>query len=294
MKNTNNYSEGFSELLKSEFFNSEHSPYRFLDLVKQHYKANDDSPFPTIPELFPGKNNSWLSKELQKWKKKLRPEEDSFNPTLQNLFIFCKITGKTPNTVLMPDRVYYGPDQIEYLSFEAINSLVQYLQTIDHLEQNFTVPVLYAPESMTSAFLVIYSRSINQKESIYIRFLLSSVEQCDANGGGDESGGITSVPITTNNAMNTMGEVKITSSSTTFAELKNVYDRMRDEFKWAQSDLRTVVVDDFYSEFLSWLRSRDMRDCELTKYFPTDAVVCPESGVSALDGIRNKNQEYER
>lgn len=290
---TKNYSDVFSDILREEFCDPENASFGFIERVREHYKANADSPYPTVAELFPGRTNNWLSKELQKWKKKVTGEVDTFSPTLQNLYIFCLITSKTPNAVLMPGKAYYGPDEIEYLSLDALKSLVSYLQTIRSLENDHTVPVLLAPEKMVAAFLSIYSRIINNQEIIYVQFILSSAESCYGSED-DQLGGMKTVPTSSDDTLSNSGEVKITGNKDALTKFEKAYNNMKAEFEIAKADLNTIVVDEFYSEFSNWIRRSVDNNSELTRYFPVPYLSPQDDKGSVLNSIPSGTKERER
>jgi len=288
-----NYSDVFSDILREEFCDPENAKFSFIERVKEHYKADANSPYPTVAELFPGRTNNWLSKELQKWKKKVTGDVDTFSPTLQNLYIFCLITNKTPNAVLMPGKAYYGPDEIEYLSLDALKSLVSYLQTVRSLENDHTVPVLLAPEKMVVAFLSIYSRRINNQEIIYTQFVISSAESCYGSEA-DQLGGMKTVSTSSVDTLSGSGEVKITGDRDALTRFEKAYNNMKAEFETAKADLNSIVVDEFYSEFSSWIRRVKDNNCELARYFPVPHLSAQDDKGSVLKSISSGTTEQER
>lgn len=269
MSSVNIFGDYFSEILKKEFLEFDDAPF----LLQKNAKYSSAE---KLSQLFPGKDKLWLMKELSKWKNKVLSEKDNFNPTLQNLFIFCTLTGRTPNEVLLPNQIYNGPDRIEYLNYSALESLVAYLGTRKNFSGNYIVPVLYSPEKMTASFLTIYSKKVQQKDAIYVQFLISSVEQ---RGGVDSLGGITSVPSIGFNEYNVSIPEKNEYS------FHGAYKKMKEDFDYATEDLHSIITDEFYDEFGSWAKKLPIDKNSLLKYFPLPKVEAKTIKGRTLDEI---------
>lgn len=283
MTHVENYGDVFSRILKDEINNPTTARFDLLDRVKEHYSAHDDSPFLSVAELFPGKDNVWLSKELDKWKRKL--SNNVFKPTLQNLYIFSLLTDATPNDILLSDKPLFSSGKIVFLPLSSLESLIRYLQEENELSQNYVLPISFAPQAMVASFLSIYKQTINNIPGTYMQFLLSSVEQCQMTTGVEKPqvlGGFTSVACTDPR------EIRITGNAVAVKKMSIAYKQMENEFNLALSDLQNYLIEDLYSDLENWLVRLDPDSCPLVKYYPVPAAKTQENRSTSLDSLINK------
>lgn len=257
MNSVNAFGNIFSDVLKTEFSEIDHAEFQLLKKVKDFSSTE-------VSQLFAQKDKLWLTKEISKWKKKVLGNEDTFNPTLQNLYIFCQLTNRTPNDVLLPDIPYNGPDQIDFLSEDALEGLVKLLQNKGRLSGDYLVPVRYAPIKMAAVFLSIYSKKIQNQENIYIQFSLSYVEK---RYDEDSYGG-----FNTSSVDNRLLEYNVSVPEKNPYSFKDYYTKMAEAFNSVTGDLQDVVLDEFYKEFGLWASELLVENNSLCKYFPLPLI----------------------
>lgn len=276
MRDVNAYGNEFTKILTTEFSEPEISLYSFAKKAKE-YSAQE------ITELFPSKDKLWLAKELSKWKSKILDNCTSFNPTLQNLFIFCSITGASPNDVLEPGKELVRSNRVHYLSYEAIVDLVRMLRDRGTLNNNCTVPILHAPMKMTTAFLSIYKRCVNRSDDIYMSFLISYSQECTSSANPSDSlGGLSSDQVIFDK--NRKKEIKITNNKNVFDELECAYAKMKDDFDTALHDM-SYIVDDFYEEVSEWATSLSPDSNYLVRQFAVPIDNCEANRKYSVDSL---------
>lgn len=237
MNKSNDYGEIFRNILRSEF-NDQQPPFDFLEKIK--YLSDEK-----LQSYFPGKSKLWLTKEISKWKGKILHENEkgTFNPTLNNLNLFCLLTGASPNDVLCNTN---NSDYIQFISYEALEQLSDYLRSQNDIPQSYTIPVLYAPEKMASILLTIYSNKVNNKTSIYLKASTVTLD------GWFECG----------------QEINICEPHKNQYSIKMLYEKMIHDFREAINDINTIIFEEFYPNFNEWAIKLDSKDNKLTAWFP--------------------------
>ena len=247
------YNEVFSGALRSALGTSG-TDYPLKRRVEEITKNNE------VEQLFPGHGKLWLQKELSKWRGKLAAEEPHFSATLQSLQIYCTLTGQTPNDVLLPSRRYSGPAQVEFLRFETIMELAHALANGASAPQHAcAVPVLFAPERMTTVFLFLYPMKRAGRDTVCMRF---GISEPDAYVDEDGIGGIST-------AHDSSYYIADLSHPVGMVRLREAYEKIRDEFEGicaATESQLGETVRDFYAVMGSW--AQEEREDALFAWFP--------------------------
>lgn len=253
---TNKYRDIFIEVLKKELENPETAQFSFKKELKEIEKDDFNKMFPN-KAIGQNPNKDWLNKELFKWNQKIK--SGTFNPTLQNLCVFCELTKKSPNEVLKINNDFSNLTKIEFLDYDALDSLCKHLSSLTELKQTYSIPILYAPDKMVIAFIIIFSRKINNINNIYVRFVVSAIDDSPyTEGTGKEekiTGGMINYPVVspkeinlTNPAKNVINPTKDATKSENQYNLCTAYQQMKQEFTNAYNDLSSMITnicDDF-------------------------------------------------
>ena len=183
------YNENFIKTLKKKvFFVNDKGKISLTQSFKEHVdilRIRDKSQKGRISIL--GRDGTWLSKELDKWKKKIfqtdSKETVTFNGTLQNLEIYCRIVGADPNSVLLNKNELFssGASRVTYLTFETIEKICEQIkQKNDLLEEDWLLPVEAHHHKMLTLFIKIY-RNTEYNKDIQVAYFFS---EYDINEGG--------------------------------------------------------------------------------------------------------------
>lgn len=234
------YNEVFVGVLRDSLGTSA-SDYPLKSRVEELTKNHE------VEQVFPGRDKLWLQKELSKWRGKLAG--DRFCGTLNSLQLYCTLTGQLPNDILLHEQGYKGPARVEFLRRETILDLAEELRHSGTVPlDGCALPVLYAPEKMTTVFLFIYPQKKAGEESVCMRFGISEPDGYVNTEGGECIGGIST-------AADSAYYTADLSRPEGLTKLQEAYDKISREFEAvcgaAETPLRDAV-DEFYDLMGPW------------------------------------------
>lgn len=246
----------YSAQLKSVLLQNLESDNGDNPLLALSEKLSDQELIDVFP-FYPGNDQAkeirrWLRQELSKWK---NTPTDKFSSTIQKLYIYCVISGKSPNEVLLSD-----PHKIEFMDWESIRLLVEEIRLKHNIESGRIIPVAIDISCLRMAFLHLYPKAApgyTFKKDILAKFSILSWEPMWL--GNTKNVGLTSVGV------NGESEADVTITGQDYLQdLRARYDRCKEKLQDRDELIRDVQ--DMYTDFDFWKKCD--RSIPFLKWFP--------------------------
>lgn len=221
-----------------------------------------------------GKDGTWLSKELDKWKKKIySPEKCSFNGTIQNLEFLCELTNSTPNNLLLSNSelIEKCGDEVIYITKDTICEIAEQItKNSDLFTEELLLPVKSRPQRMVTLFVKFY-RSQSYTKDIQITYLISEYNNFE---------GI----VTYSSEDDSSKIVNLSDAIKSRITLEAMLSSADDEYMLSCKSFKEYCVDDFSAaQNFTHKRDGDM----LLDMIPGDFIAPPISSASVSSMIES-------
>lgn len=221
-----------------------------------------------------GKDGIWLSKELDKWKKKIYSKERcSFNGTIQNLEVLCELTNSTPNNLLLSHKEIIDKcgDEVEYITKDTIVEIAEKIKNDNTLlEDDLLLPVKSRPQRMVTLFVKFY-RTRGYSKDIQVCHLISEY-------------GIDDGIMTYSNETEDSQIVNLSDSKKSRVPLNKMLEYAEEQYDLACKSFKEECVDDFY--VLEKLTRK--RDGDLLLSMISADIIMDDSIKTSVDDMINK------
>ena len=221
-----------------------------------------------------GKDGTWLSKELDKWKKKIySPEKCSFNGTIQNLEFLCELTNSTPNNLLLSNSelIEKCGDEVIYITKDTICEIAEQItKNSDLFTEELLLPVKSRPQRMVTLFVKFY-RSQSYTKDIQVTYLISEYNNFE---------GI----VTYSSEDDSSKIVNLSDAIKSRITLEAMLSSADDEYMLSCKSFKEYCVDDFSAaQNFTHKRDGDM----LLDMIPGDFIAPPISSASVSSMIES-------
>lgn len=264
--------ENFEAFIHQAFSPNSTNSYHLIDKAK---KLSPEEMY----ELFSKEDSRWLTKELSRMKIKATGENSSVQGTLLNLQIICKLTGLSPNQILMSKMTSDDTANSPLLTLEALQELCMMIDEHKDLMWNFFIPIFHNLQAMYLGFLQIYEEKKEAKKNVYFRFwhfqiknpVVSSYNEINFND---------IIDITCSNSFNIDNVVKekeglIYHNKRKIPTLSEFYKQNSEKIK-TPYEVVNEMIQEFYASTSEWAMERqDEAQLLLRWYPPNDEIERP-------------------